>query len=250
MKTSPLFGLILSCFSVLPTQGQEWVNVGNGLGGNVYDLISFDQNLFAAGRLDEGLRAVYYWDGEKWYDTANFWEIAYPLTMEIFQDELYTSGDFPYQSGAPTVVYKWQNGEWSQQGEDFKNGAWNSVKKLKPLATTFMQEVNLNPLVEFRPEILPGGMDRIGVPSETGRPPWYLKWMFFRGNWSYAIKSLTLSNWTTQPLFTHTGESCKPGTTRTGRTSIAFLNSATCIYWASSTTCYTFLPPTPLMAFQ
>ena len=110
---------------------QEWENLGNGVDGNIYDLIVFEDNLYASGRLGPSSRGVYYWDGMNWNNTNSIWGIHSPLTMEVFEEDLYTSGDFMGSNGDPTKVYKWENGDWVQQGEEFIWADWNSVKKLK-----------------------------------------------------------------------------------------------------------------------
>lgn len=126
-----IFLILISTLSSAQLQAQTWSSVGNGIEKNIYDLASFDGDLYACGRLGNPWRGVYFWDGTDWHNTSNFWGISYPLSLEVFQDELYTSGDFSGSNGTPTKVFKLQNGEWLQQGENFDGGDWNSVKKLK-----------------------------------------------------------------------------------------------------------------------
>ncbi len=129
MKRLKLF-LILQLIT-LHSFSQEWVNVGDGVGGKVYDLLSFEDNLYASGRLGPSSRGVYYWDGQDWNNTNSIWGIFSPITMEVYAGQLYASGDFNGSNGSPTKVLKWENEEWKQQGEQFILGDWNSVKKLK-----------------------------------------------------------------------------------------------------------------------
>lgn len=119
----PLALLVCSCNCLF---SQNWLNVGEGIEKNIYDLISYEGNLYAGGRA-----GVKYWNGNIWNNTNSLFGIFCPLTLEEYNEELYTSGDFNGSNGSPTKVFKWQDGEWIQQGEDFSGADWNSVKKLK-----------------------------------------------------------------------------------------------------------------------
>jgi hypothetical protein len=123
--------IIISTLFVNNSYSQDWINVGNGIEKNIYDLISFDGKLYACGRLGTSLRGVYFWDGTSWNNTNSLWGISYPLSLEVYEDGLYTSGDFIGSNGSPTKVFKWKNSEWIQQGDNFIGADWNSIKKLK-----------------------------------------------------------------------------------------------------------------------
>ncbi len=125
-----LLAVLLIGYLADDVHSQTWSNVGNGLDWNVYDLITFDDTLYAAGRLGAPSRGVFYWDGTDWVNTSYFWGIFSPLTLAEYNNDLYTSGDFNGNNGDPTRVFKWTGESWEKQGDNFTGGDWNSVKKL------------------------------------------------------------------------------------------------------------------------
>jgi Secretion system C-terminal sorting domain len=109
---------------VLTSFGQTWQNVGSGVNDNIYDLIKFDNKLYAGGRI-----GVKYWDGATWTGLPNPFGIAYPLTLAVYNDTLYVGGDFPW-SGSISHVYKYNGTSWVQVGGDFDEAFWSSTKRL------------------------------------------------------------------------------------------------------------------------
>jgi len=117
--------LILFFFlTVLTSFGQTWQNVGSEVNDKVYDLIKFDNKLYAGGRI-----GVKYWDGSTWSALPNPFGIAHPLTLAAYNDTLYVGGDFPW-SGSISHVYKYNGASWSQVGGDFNEAFWSSTKRL------------------------------------------------------------------------------------------------------------------------
>lgn len=118
--------ILISIFSLtaLTGYGQTWQNVGNGLDDKVYDLIKFDDKLYAGGRM-----GVKYWDGSIWASLPKPSGIANPLTLAIYNDTLYVGGDFPW-SGSISHVYKYNGASWVQVGGDFDEAFWSSTKRL------------------------------------------------------------------------------------------------------------------------
>jgi hypothetical protein len=121
MKNSIL--ILICALSVLTNYAQTWQNVGNGLPNKVYDLIKFDNNLYAGGRI-----GVRYWDGSTWTSLPNPFGIAYPLTLAVYNDTLFVGGDFPW-SGTISHVYKFDGDNWVSVGGSF-DGTPSSTKKL------------------------------------------------------------------------------------------------------------------------
>jgi hypothetical protein len=104
--------------------GQVWENVGNGLNDHVYDLIKFDNKLYAGGPV--GVKS---WDGITWTSLPTPFGVAYPLSMSVFNDSLYVGGDYPWV-GSVSHVYKYNDSIWSQVGGDFNAPNWSSTKIL------------------------------------------------------------------------------------------------------------------------
>ncbi len=125
-----LFIILLLLFCSNANYGQTWTNVGSGLNWNVYDLITYNDTLYAAGRLGLPSRGVFYWNGTEWVNTAYFWGISYPLTLAENNNELYTGGGPDWNAGDPTKVYKWTGVNWEQQGDDFNGSSNNTVQRL------------------------------------------------------------------------------------------------------------------------
>lgn len=129
MRFTYLFIIVL--FYSIDLNSQTWEQVGEGFDWNVYDLTSFNGNLYACGRLGPASRGVYMWDGVQWINTGSIFGIHSPLSIEAYQSELYTSGDFTGPNGSPTKVFRLEGEEWVQQGANFTGADWNSVKTLK-----------------------------------------------------------------------------------------------------------------------
>lgn len=124
------YSLIITILFLLPSisNAQDWENVGDGLDDNVYDMIKYDGELFVGGKF---IYKVQSWNGFNWttYNHLSFTGIAFPLTFSIFNDTLYTGGDYPYV-GSQSKVYKLENGNWEQVGGIFDESSWSSTKKL------------------------------------------------------------------------------------------------------------------------
>lgn len=116
--------ILLFSLTVLTSFGQTWQNVGSGVNNKVYDLIKFDNKLYAGGRI-----GVKYWDGSTWTGLPNPFGIACPLTLAVYNDTLYVGGDFPW-SGSISHVYKYNGTSWIQVGGDFNEASWSSTKRL------------------------------------------------------------------------------------------------------------------------
>lgn len=122
MKTLLLTLFILVNFGFIYCQ--QWIPVGNAIDMNVYDMIKFDNKLYAGWKY--GIMA---WDGSTWTNIPEPFGIDCPLSFSTLNDNLYTSGDFPYQSTS-TKVFKFDGANWSQIGGDFQTSTWASVKKV------------------------------------------------------------------------------------------------------------------------
>jgi len=116
--------ILLFSLTVSTSFGQTWQNVGSGVNDKVYDLIKFDNKLYAGGRI-----GVKYWEGSTWTGLPNPFGIAYPLTLAVYNDTLYVGGDFPW-SGSISHVYKYNGTSWIQVGGDFNEASWSSTKGL------------------------------------------------------------------------------------------------------------------------
>lgn len=126
MKTT----FIITMLFLLPSfsNAQDWENVGGGLDDNVYDMINYDGELFVGGKF---IYKVQSWNGLNWttYNHLSFTGIAFPLTFSVFNDTLYTGGDYPYV-GSQSKIYKLENGSWEPVGGIFDESSWSSTKKL------------------------------------------------------------------------------------------------------------------------
>ena len=88
---------VIIMFQIIHSFGQGWMNVGNGLDWNVYDLTSFDNNLYAAGRLGIGSSGVFFWNGNSWINTGRIYGIHAPLTIENIMGNCIQVEIFQYQ---------------------------------------------------------------------------------------------------------------------------------------------------------
>jgi hypothetical protein len=86
---------------------QSWQNVGAGLSENVYDLTKFQDRLYACGNVEVG-----YWNDTSWTLLPPVFGIAYPLSIEVYNDTLFVAGDFPF-SGSISNVYKFDGENWN-----------------------------------------------------------------------------------------------------------------------------------------
>lgn len=120
--------IVLLFFFNLAVSAQDWYQLGNGTDIDVYDILSFDDEIYIGGRFGV---AVYNSEEQNWNLIHNYWNIHAPMTLEEYQGEIYVSGDFNGSNGSPTRVYKLINGEWEQKGANFSGADWNSIKKIK-----------------------------------------------------------------------------------------------------------------------
>lgn len=116
--------ILIFSLAVLTSNGQTWQNVGNGVNDKIYDLVKFDNKLYASGGM-----GVKYWDGSIWTSLPNPFGIAFPLSCVVFNDTLYVGGDYPW-SGSISHVYKYNGSSWVQVGGDFNETSWSSTKQL------------------------------------------------------------------------------------------------------------------------
>lgn len=121
-----LYSLTVSFLFTFSALSQGWETVGGGLNNNVYDMINFNGELFVGGKFWGEVKS---WDGTSWTDYPSLIGISVPLTLSIYNDTLYTGGDFPGQ-GSQSRVYRLVNGAWEQVGEVFDHPAWSSTKRL------------------------------------------------------------------------------------------------------------------------
>ncbi|MNJ83994.1 hypothetical protein D3C87_14270 [compost metagenome] len=105
---------------------QDWDHVSGGVDDIVYDMIKFDGELFVGGKFTGEVKS---WDGLTWTHYPSLFGIASPLTFSIYNNTLYTGGDYPYV-GSQSRVYKLVNGQWEQVGGIFDQSTWSSTKKL------------------------------------------------------------------------------------------------------------------------
>jgi hypothetical protein len=116
--------ILIFYFAYLTSYGQTWENVGGGLNDKVYDLLNFDNKLYAGGRI-----GVKYWDGSTWTGLPGNYGISFPLTLAVFNDTLHVGGD-RHISGTISRVYKYNGISWVQVGGDFDEASWSSTKRL------------------------------------------------------------------------------------------------------------------------
>lgn len=100
----------------------EWEEVGEGLSGDVYDLLMFQDTLYAAGYF-EGLSGVPTGVAKL---TPNGWQAVGYLNdtvfkLQEFQGALYAGGDFVHNSPGYSFMHvaKWQQNQWSSPGFAF-----------------------------------------------------------------------------------------------------------------------------------
>ena len=118
--------------------GETWFPLANGLSRDVFDLIVFDDDLYACGRFtrnnESPMPAIARWDGSAWHalgsGLSGVSNLAY--TLEVFDGQLAVGGSFNVADGVscPARVALWNGSSFSALG-DGMNGpvrdlqAWN-----------------------------------------------------------------------------------------------------------------------------
>ncbi len=114
--------------TVLTSYGQTWENIGSSIGSiaNINDLTKFDNKLYAAGRI-----GVKYWNGSNWISLPKLTGTDNPVTLAVYNDQLYVGGDNFLLSSYPHV-YKFNGTSWVQVGGYFDDPNWTFIRQLLP----------------------------------------------------------------------------------------------------------------------
>lgn len=122
--------------SIAIWDGYEWQPMSEGFWGSgysVFDLAVYNGELYAAGYFEKDvatnatLHNIARWDGTNWkpvglgLDDNDPWNYeAWVKSLEVYNGELYASGDFSYINGTQHVNHlaKWNGVTWSAVGED------------------------------------------------------------------------------------------------------------------------------------
>tara|TARA_B100000795_G_scaffold249694_1_gene217372 strand:- start:483 stop:3110 length:2628 start_codon:yes stop_codon:yes gene_type:complete len=107
--------------------GDAWVDLGEGLNGNVYDMLWFEGKLIACGHIsspgDTEINKIAVFENGAWSTMGD----GFDDTVEdiiVFEEELYAVGDF-YFSGNTEVNHlaKWNSTEWEAVFDGFYDRA-------------------------------------------------------------------------------------------------------------------------------
>ncbi len=105
-----LLNTILFSFMSCYFWGQNWLNVGSGPNHACYDLLKFNSNLYAGTK-----SGVFMWDNVSWTQVGPpfVFGIAWPLTLESYNDTLYEGGNPSSGNSTFTRVFKFNNSVWT-----------------------------------------------------------------------------------------------------------------------------------------
>lgn len=121
-------GRLSSQNNILVSNGNTWETLGEGFDNTVFDLLWFEDELYAAGRFqNSGATPTAYvakWDGIAWQAVdGGMTEMVYDL--EIYNNQLYAVGDFTMAGSQNCLrIARLNNGSWEAVGNGFDDQAY------------------------------------------------------------------------------------------------------------------------------
>jgi len=108
-------GTITDLSNVLLLNGSSWVSLGSGLENAVYDIIWYQNALYACGNApNDGVSVVYKFENGNWIPVGEDFNESV-CQFKIFENELYVVGDFTACGNSEVNhIAKWNGEEWEQ----------------------------------------------------------------------------------------------------------------------------------------